>query len=302
MNMRIGTQDSNVVHFQQGSAKDLAAVSNDASTPKDVEFHLLAQAHAQTLGKPAEAVKLLQQPDPLTLAPTTMEHLGSLGSNQISADIAGVMLLFQKLAQQMRDTARTQRTSDMQSQVTALQGAASKMKDAALSRFTAAVVQGAIQIASGAVQIGMSTYAAKQSIKGLKQDTAGKDMLDQARKGGKTMGEPQKVELRTAGKELKFQGAVSKATGEKFQSISQGLASMSTGLGSMIGAGITLQADLADAQRAELDVLAKVSETGVQHGNDTMQQMLDVIRDVKDKVQSIQQSAIETNRTISRNI
>ncbi len=302
MNMSIGTQGSNAANFLQGTAQDPAAVGSEASIQKNVEFNLLAQAHAQTLGKTAGAVNLLQKPDPFTLAPTTMAHLGSLGESQTSADIFGVMALFQKMAQQMRDTARTQRTSDMQAQVTALQGAASQMKDAAQSRFTAAVVQGAIQIASGAAQIGMSTYSASQSIKGISQDAAGKGMLTEARQGGKLMGQTRQADLRASGKDLMAQGAVSKVTGEKLQSISQSLGSMSSGLGGMVGAGLTLQADLADARRSELEAQAKVFETGVQHANDTMQQMMDVIRDVRDKVQSMQQSAIETNRSISRNI
>ena len=51
-----------------------------------------------------------------------------------------------------------------------------------------------------------------------------------------------------------------------------------------------------------LETQAKVHETGVQHANDMMQQMMDVIRDVRDKLQSIQQAAVETNRGIARNI
>lgn len=302
MNMSIGTPGSNAANFVQSTAQEPTAVSSDAITKKDVGFNLLEQAHAQTLGKTTGAVNLLEKPDPSTLAPSTPAHLGSLGESQTAADIFGVMALFQKMAQQMRDTARTQRTSDMQAQVTKLQGAASQMKDAAQSRFTAAVVQGAMQIASGAAQIGMSSYAAAQSIKGISQDTAGKSMLTEARQGGKTMGQTQKADLRASGKDLMAQGAISKVTGETLQSITQGIGTISSGLGGIVGGGFTLEADLADARRSELEAQSKVFETGVQHANDTMQQMMDVIRDVRDKLQSMQQSAIETNRSISRNI
>ena len=43
-------------------------------------------------------------------------------------------------------------------------------------------------------------------------------------------------------------------------------------------------------------------ETGVQHANDMMQQMMEVIRDVREKLASIQQAQVDTTRSIARNI
>jgi hypothetical protein len=45
-----------------------------------------------------------------------------------------------------------------------------------------------------------------------------------------------------------------------------------------------------------------VAESGAQHANDMMQQMMDVIRDIRDKLGAIEQSRGETNRGIARNL
>lgn len=222
----------------QVAAKAPEVIACELGGPKEIKFEQLSQAHAQTLGKTPANLNL-PAPESFTLTPTTMAHLGALGDHQTSADISTFLALFQKLAQQMRDTARTQRSADMQAQVTSLQGAAEQMKDAAQSRYTASMTQGLMQIVGGFMQL-----------------STGKD----------------------------------------------GFTGIGSGLGSMLSAGDTLKAGLADARRSELEADAKVFETGVQHANDTMQQMMDVIRDVREKLQGMQQSAIETNRGIARNI
>lgn len=246
----------------------------------------------QTVGLPKPAL--------LSLAPTTMAHLGSLGDNQTSADITEFMALFQKLAQQMRNTARTQRTADMQAQVSALQGAAAQMKDAAQSRFTAAVIQGAMQIGSGLMQAGFSSMAARDGIKSARVEAGAKNQLDMA--GTKGMDAGMRKDLMAESRASMAESKILGATAQKYQGYSQASGGIASGLGGIVSAGFTMEADLADARRSELEAQAKVFETGVQHANDTMQQMMDVIRDVRDKLQSMQQSSIEANRGIARNI
>jgi hypothetical protein len=230
--------------------------------------------------------------------------LTSLGDTQVNADIYAFMALFQKLAQQMRDTARTQRTSEMQSQVSALQNAAEKMKDAAAQRLTAAIVQGVAQIAGGLMQMGMSTLSARDTIKGARMEADGNKNLAQieqlSTKGqlnidGKTMLTQGALDQVASGKALGAQGGL-------YQALGQGSSGVTAGLGGIIGAHFTNKADQADADKMNLETQAKIHETGVQHANDMMQQMMDVIRDVRDKLQSIQQASVETSRGIARNI
>ncbi|MBB6562911.1 putative coiled-coil protein SlyX [Acidovorax soli] len=227
----------------------------------------------------------LKQPDGGSIT-GAMSVLGSLGDNQVSADIYAFMALFQQMAQQMRDTARTQRTTEMQAQVTSLQNAAEQMKTAAAERFSAAIAQGAMQIAGGLMQAGMSAISVNNTVKGAQMQNQADGMS------------PKAVQLTG----IKVDAAKLTATGQAQMNYGQAMSGISAGMGGMIGASFTLAADKADAAKMQLETQAKVQETAVQHANDMMQQMMDVIRDVRDKLQSIQQSAIETNRGISRNI
>lgn len=215
-----------------------------------------------------------------------LNNLGGFSDTQVTADIFAFMALFQKLAQQMRDTARTQRTTDMQAQVSSLQNAAEKMKDAAAERLTAAVVQGAMQIAGGVMQVGLSAASISNTVKGAKMGAEADAMSP-------------KAAVMTG---AKADAAKLTATGQAQVSYAQASGGITAGLGGIIGASFTHKADLLDADKMNLETQAKVAETGVQHANDMMQQMMDVIRDVREKLSSIQQASIETNRGIARNI
>ncbi|MCY1311373.1 hypothetical protein D9M70_616640 [compost metagenome] len=57
-----------------------------------------------------------------------------------------------------------------------------------------------------------------------------------------------------------------------------------------------------DAKRSEMEAQAKVHESGMQQASEMAQQMMDVIRDMRDKLSAIEQSRLETNRGIARNI
>ncbi|MOA14940.1 hypothetical protein D3C78_1350730 [compost metagenome] len=157
-----------------------------------------------------------------------------------------------------------------------------------------------MQIAGGLAQFGFSSAAAKAGIKSAKSDAGARTKMDLATRKGQDP--DMRKELIMESREGTALSKIQAASAQKLQGYSQASGSLASGLGSMAGAGLTLEADLHDARRSELEAQAKVFETGVQHSNDTMQQMMDVIRDVRDKLQSMQQSAVETNRSISRNI
>ena len=82
----------------------------------------------------------------------------------------------------------------------------------------------------------------------------------------------------------------------------QGTASIINGIGAIPAAIFTQRAAEMDANRANLDTEAKMHENAQQQANETMQQMMDVIRDVREKLQSIEQANLETSRSIARNI
>ncbi|MNS53354.1 hypothetical protein D3C72_861070 [compost metagenome] len=192
---------------------------------------------------------------------------------QLSPDLYPIMELFQKQAQAMRDTARQERTLQLQAQTTALQNAAQQMKDAAALRMQAAVIQGTMQIVGGAVQMGASQGSISAGLKAQQLTT--QTLQSQAK-------------LKTLNGEMAvIQSGIGKVSGEQQK-----------------------QAELdkyeAKSKEAEAERKALLEEamraTEAARTNELMQQMMDVIRDVRDKLASIQQSQMETMRGIARNI
>ncbi|MNH45096.1 hypothetical protein D3C81_2310010 [compost metagenome] len=70
----------------------------------------------------------------------------------------------------------------------------------------------------------------------------------------------------------------------------------------MVNASQERKAAEHDAKKAELEALSKVHDSATQQATEMAQQMMDVIRDVREKLSSIEQSRMETNRGIARNI
>lgn len=240
---------------------------------------------------------------------SALANLSSFSDSQVSADIYSFMALFQKIAQEMRNTARTQRDTDFQGEIASLKNAAEKMKGAAEERFKAAVVQGITQIIGGVIQAGVSAYSAKQTIKpsaGAKNIECGEKMLTKISRASASNPESQVAAATSKANSLISEGkqmnAAASAAGSNWKSIGEagsGLIAAGSGIASN---DLKQQADMLDADKANLDTQAKIHETAAQQANDLMQQMMDVIRDVRDKLASIEQSQIETTRGIARNI
>ncbi|OZI46668.1 type III secretion system translocon subunit SctB [Bordetella genomosp. 5] len=211
--------------------------------------------------------------------PDAAKALGSLEQN-VQADIYAMMTLFQKLAQEQRNSARADRAAAMDAQVQTLMSAADAIRDAAAERFKGAMVAGAFQIIGGAMQVAAGAGAVGASLKSVNMTTTSSPL--------------------TAA-QTKFQtgldGFAANASG-----LGQGASGIAGGIGSMAQAGFDRAAGAKDAERAELEASAKVFESGVQQANDLMQQMMDVIRDVREKLSAMEQSRVETNRGIASRV
>ena len=211
-------------------------------------------------------------PAPGSEKPGGSAPLSKLTPQGVEIDIYSVMALFQQCAQQMRDNAREVRSAETQAQVKSLMGAAQEIRNAAEDRFAASVTQGAMQIAGGAVSVGMGVAGGVFSAKGI---NTGADTV--------------------AGAKLNNIGATLSAT-------AQGTGNMVSGTGTIAAAFAEQNAAEHDASKAELEADARVHEQGAQHANDLMQQMMDVIRDVREKLGAIDQARTETVRGIARNV
>jgi hypothetical protein len=199
-----------------------------------------------------------------------LNNLNKLNPENIQTDIYSFMAMFLKMSQTMRAAARQDRETSMQAQVNTLTDAANKIKEAADQRFSAAIVQGAFQIGSGLLTAGMG-FASMGMMKG-----AG-SLSDRD-----------------------FNVLSNKVTA--MNSVGQGGGGILTGVGTMISAGYEQKAGVMDSDRAKLEAQAKIQEAGRDKANEMMQQMQDIIRDIRDKLSAIEQSSIEANRGIARNI
>lgn len=86
------------------------------------------------------------------------------GGDEMKADIYAFMALFQKLAQQMRNSAREMRQSEMRVKASQLEDAAAKTRDAADKRFKESVAAASAQVSAGAAGVTTAGVTAKSSL------------------------------------------------------------------------------------------------------------------------------------------
>ncbi len=250
----------------------------------------------------------LQRPD---LAPRNMDtHIaGAMNAlNRLSgsaeADIFALMALFQEIAQEQRNAARTERMASMDAQINALHSAADKIKEAAEARFKGALAQGIAQIVGGALSVGSGVVSGVAGFKSasstLSGHKAGQAAVNSAPEGasGKTLARLYDHAAAPGNAAAARAGAVAQTAGP----VGQGLSGVANAAGSMVQAGYERDAAEADADRARLEADAKKLEAGTQEANEIMQQMMQIMQDVRDKLGAIQQSHSETARGIARNI
>ncbi|SEJ51091.1 type III secretion system translocon subunit SctB [Achromobacter sp. NFACC18-2] len=193
----------------------------------------------------------------------TLSQLSAFGEQDVQMDLYAFMALFQQLAQTMRTSAREVRQAEMTAQVNTLKSAAQEIRNAAQDRMIGAMTAGAFQIAGGLAQVGS----------GIMQ-----------------------------GRTLAAGGQFAESQAKKQSDMGGGLSGIASGIGSMVNASQERKAAEHDAKKAELEAQAKVHESGTQQASELAQQMMDVIRDVREKLGAIEQSRMETNRGIARNI
>ncbi len=260
--------------YQPGSADNqtpaTAKTAQNAAAQKGMSLELAAYSQA-TAERTLTSVAAFQMGGPrVPHAPATSQaataqlgtELAALESSQ-PVDIYAIMALVHKSAQGMRNTNREIRASELHAQVGELLSAANDMQKAANFRLAAGIVQGVTQMASGAAAVGLSMSSSPSN--------------DPDAAAGARVNTYSKT----------FIDGVSGGIG---------------GMGGVITAGLKFGADKADVSAKRHETSAKLHESARSAANEMMQQMMDVIRDVKDKLSAIDQSRIETNRGIARNI
>lgn len=222
-------------------------------------------ALADLMAQGANSLRDIQAPEakPGSDVSATLGALASFSDMDVQTDMYAFMALFQQMAQTMRTSAREVRQSEMEAQIGALKGAAQEIRNAAQDRMVGAMVAGAFQIAGGLAQVGSGALQGVTLAKG---------------------------------------GQFAESQAKKQSDIGGGLSGIAGGIGSMVNASQERKAAEHDAKKSELEAQSKVHESGMQQATEMAQQMMDVIRDVRDKLGAIEQSRMETNRGIARNI
>ena len=193
-----------------------------------------------------------------------IKALDLLSSQDALFDMHAVMALLTKLAQEQRTSAREVRHSEAEAQMSTLLNAAQQIREAAKERFNAAIASGVFQILGGITQIACAGVAAKA--------------------------------LTNSG----LDAATEKA--QTWNTAGSGGSGIFGGIGSIVSANYERNAAGHDAKKAELEAKAKAHDAAVDQAREQMQQMQDILRDIRDKLNAIEQSRAETTRGIARNI
>lgn len=210
-------------------------------------------------------------PPPLGTAQTfNLDAALDAADNTIAADIAAFMLLYAKLVQEARHTARASRAVELQAQVTAIQAAAEEMRTAATQRFSAAVMAGTMQMVGGALTVASACHSLKQLGNATPNDLAA--------------------------------GSAFLAKLTASQQLWSGGGQMVEGMGKLCSASMEQAAALADARAKDADAVAAKAQAERDADQELAQAMADTLRDIREKLGAIQQSATEMNRGIARNI
>ncbi|MGE8547092.1 MAG: type III secretion system translocon subunit SctB [Alcaligenes sp.] len=192
--------------------------------------------------------------------------LDKLNTVVVLLDILAVMTVLQQCSQQMRNQAREIRNAEMQSQITSLLNAADEICHAANLRLAAGILSATGQIAGGLISINLAVGGGALSMMGIARGDAGAGL---------------------------------KAFGDSVSGTAQGANTAMTGLG-QIGSSISERvAASSDAKKARLEADARVHEQAAQQAGEIMQQMLEIIREVREKIAAIEQTKTETNRAIA---
>jgi hypothetical protein len=190
-------------------------------------------------------------------------------TNAAMGDTFAVMELFQKLAQEQRGAAREMRDSARDSQYASLDAAAQKMREAAGQAVASGIVSGAVSIASGAISIGAMAQNSKSS------------MGDAALAAAKSLGE--------AAPGAGLQPRTSAQAGQ----LAEGMGKMIAGAGT--GGGIA-QSDAQKNEAQKSEAQSQVAASQAEFINNLQQ----VVTDVRQKMQDIANSQTEAMRSITR--
>lgn len=253
---------------------------------------------------------VMQEPDETSPgdAAKAAQTMASFPQAELQADIFSMMKLFQGMEREERNSARMDREVSLQTKVTELNSQADEMETAAEKRFTSAMISGSMQIVGGAMSVGLAAAGGYKQVQGMKTEAAGNAGMnrEQARltQGWEKDGSvgPKPVVDSSLGQAYVTAGKAQTASGMALGQSAGGAGQMVSGMGSLGAAAVDKEAAAADVAAKRNETNATVADTAIQAANDRMQRAKEIIDDMKEKISAMEQSNIETNKGIARNI
>lgn len=302
MNLPVSTAGSNpppqyspeVLTNLQTALKGLEAAYATADSAKILEA-------TAAMSKALESAKLagvvMDAPDETSSADAAKaaQTMASFPQAELQADIFSMMKLFQGMEREERNSARMDREASLQVKVTELNSQATEMEAAADKRYTSAMINGISQIVGGAMSVGMATGGAIRQVQGIRAEAAGAASIARGDMAENGLNNSWGATMQTLGKTQQAQGmAMGQSAG--------GLGQMASGAGGLIAAGYDKDATKDDVAAKRSETNATVADTAMQAANDRMQRAKEIIDDMKEKIAAMEQSTIETNKGIARNV
>jgi hypothetical protein len=167
--------------------------------------------------------------------------------------------------------------------IQAIHAQADKIREAAAYAMAAGIVTGAFQIVSG----GMSAYGGMKGLKAIKGDVK----AGGAKAPGTTRPRSNAVTQRPPDA-----ATYAQSIGYKWQGIGQA----TSGIGQIMSSGLEFGAAQAREQEKRLQADEKVHETHVQDETEWMQNMLDLMREVRQKMEEVIRAKQDTMKSIIR--
>lgn len=328
MNLPVSTAGSNpppqyspeVLTNLQTALKGLEAAYATADSAKILEA-------TAAMSKALESAKLagvvMDAPDETSSADAAKaaQTMASFPQAELQADIFSMMKLFQGMEREERNSARMDREASLQVKVTELNSQATEMETAADKRYMSAMINGVSQIVGGAMSVGMATGGMVKQVQGIRAEAVasraiarGNDKPSMTRaelegtKGKDGVKEPWATpegkdgvgDSRAAFNQERAK--VATARGMAMGQSAAGLGQMASGAGGLIAAGYDKDAAKDDVAAKRSETNATVADTAMQAANDRMQRAKEIIDDMKEKIAAMEQSTIETNKGIARNV
>lgn len=219
----------------------------------------------------------------------TSEALGNISEPEVILDITAMLMLFQKLAQEKRTSANKVRAAESEMEKQAYLESAQKIREAAQDRMIGAITGASLQIAGSLTQLAIGAKGFKDISDAIKNDKSITNTL----KADAIKNAPNSDEISNALQSSKLSEAIL-LQARKADGLAESASTISASIGKMAQASMDRDASIKDAQKAELDLQARMHEKASQSAKEEAQQMLEIIRDMRNLIQAENQARKDT--------